>query len=79
MFAAKEAIVSKRDTYTYDFKVGNKIVHSGITKDLDRREAEHKTRWPKGHIVKVGAAKTEEGAREWETTKQKTITPRRKK
>jgi len=68
----------KRDTYTYDYKVGNKIVHSGITNDLERREAEHQQRWPKGHIKKVGAAKTEEGALAWEETKQKTITPRRK-
>lgn len=28
----------KRDTFTYDFKVGNRIMHSGITKDLERRE-----------------------------------------
>ena len=60
-------------------KIGQKIVHSGITNDLDRREAEHKDRWPKGHIVKVGAAKTEEAAIAWEETKQKTITPPRKK
>ena len=71
--------MKKRDTYTYDFKVRNKIVHSGITKDLERREAEHKRRWPNGRIVKVGAAKTEDKARAWEETKQKTITPRRKK
>lgn len=69
----------KRDTYTYDFKIGNKIVHSGITNDLERRETEHKNRWPNGHIVKVGAVKTEEGARAWEETKQKTITPPKKK
>lgn len=68
-----------RDTYKYDFKVGNKIVHSDITNDLERREQEHKLRWPNGHIVKVGKATTEEAARKWEETKQKTITPPRKK
>ncbi len=68
-----------RDTYKYDFKVGNKIVHSGITNDLERREQEHKQRWPSGHIVKVGRATTEEGARKWEETKKRTITPARKK
>ena len=68
----------ERDTYTYDFKIGNKIIHSGITKDLDRREEEHQQSWPKGHIVKVGVAKTEEGALAWEETKKKTITPRPK-
>ncbi|NOX65051.1 MAG: GIY-YIG nuclease family protein [Chlorobi bacterium] len=71
--------MKKRDTYTYDFKVKNKIVHSGITNDLERREAEHRQRWPGGRIVKVGTAKTEDSAREWEATKRKTITPRLKK
>lgn len=71
--------MKKRDTFTYDFKVGQKIVHSGITDDIERREMEHKERWPKGHIVKVGVAKTEEAALAWEKTKHKTITPPRKK
>ena len=31
-----------RDTYKYHFKKGNKIVHTGITNDLERREQEHK-------------------------------------
>lgn len=70
--------MTKRDMYKYDFKVGQKIVHSGITNDLERREAEHRQRWPEGRIVKVGNATTEEAAREWEKTKQKTITPPRK-
>lgn len=68
----------KRDTYTYDFKIGNKIKHSGITNDPDRREKEHQQRWPSGHLSVVGRAKTEEGARKWEETKHKTITPERK-
>jgi predicted GIY-YIG superfamily endonuclease len=68
-----------RDTYKYDFKLGNKIVHSGITNDLDRREQEHKQRWPNGHIKKVGNVTTGEAALKWEETKKKTITPPRKK
>ncbi len=28
----------KRDTYKYEFKRGNKILHGGITNDLERRE-----------------------------------------
>jgi predicted GIY-YIG superfamily endonuclease len=71
--------MKKRDTFTYDFKVGNKIMHSGTTTDLERREAEHRQRWPKGHIVKIGVAKTKEGALAWQETKRKTITPPRKK
>ena len=55
-----------RDTYKYHFKVGNKIVHGGITDDLDRREQEHQQKWRKGHIKQVGRRTTEEAAREWE-------------
>ena len=50
--------MTNRDHLKYDFKVGNKIVHSGITTDLERREEEHKQRWPSGHIVQVGRATT---------------------
>ena len=71
--------MAKRDTYKYDFKVGHKIVHSGITRDLEQREQQHQQRWPTGHIVQVGRATTEEAARAWEGTKRKTITPPRKK
>ena len=54
-----------RDTYKYQFKVGNKVVHGGITKDLQRREAEHREKWPKGHIKQVGVRTTEDAARKW--------------
>lgn len=60
-----------RDTYKYDFKVGNKIVHSGITDDLDRREQEHQEKWPRGHIKQVGRRTTEGAAREWENKQRK--------
>ena len=70
--------MAPRNWKKYDFKVGSKIAHSGISKDLERREAEHQERWPKGHITQVGRATTEEAARKWEETKQKTITPPRK-
>lgn len=55
-----------RDTYKYEFKVGNKIVHKGITKELERREQEHQQKYPNGHIIQVGIRTTEEAAREWE-------------
>ena len=58
-----------RDTYKYHFKVGNKIVHGGITDDLDRREQEHQQKWPKGHIRQVGNRTTENAARKWEKEK----------
>lgn len=70
--------MSGRNWKKYDFKVGNRIKHSGITsRDLEVREAEHQQRWPGGHIVQVGRATTEEAARAWEGTKQKAITPKR--
>lgn len=55
-----------RNTYKYKFKVKNKIVHKGITEDLERREQEHQHKWPNGHIKQVGRKTTEEAAREWE-------------
>ena len=58
-----------RETYKYQYKVGNKVVHGGITDDLERREREHQRQWPKGHIVQVGRRTTEEAARKWEKGK----------
>ena len=63
--------MAPRDTYKYHFKVGNKVVHSGITDNLERREQEHQQKWPRGHIVEVGRRTTEEAAREWEKKQKK--------
>jgi predicted GIY-YIG superfamily endonuclease len=65
----------KRDYYTYEFRVGNATVHSGITRDPKRREQEHKQRWDTGRLVIVGRAKTEEAARKWAATRQDPFTP----
>lgn len=62
-------MAKRRDTCKYYFKEGNKIVHGGITDDLERREKEHQEKWPKGHIKQVGRRTTEEAAREWEEKK----------
>ncbi|MBT4936810.1 hypothetical protein HON22_02730 [Candidatus Peregrinibacteria bacterium] len=60
----------KRDTYKYQFKIGNKILHGGITNDLERREQEHQTKYgQKGHITQVGRKTTEDAARKWEDDK----------
>ncbi len=60
----------KRDTFKYQFKIGNRIVHGGITNDLERREQEHKqTYGEKGHIKQVGRRTTREAARTWEEDK----------
>ena len=58
--------MSARTTYKYCFKVGNKVVHSGITNDLERREREHRRRWPNGRIEQVGRRTTREDAWRWE-------------
>ena len=61
----------RRDTYKYHFKQGNKILHSGITDDLERREEEHQQKWSGGHIKQIGHRTTEDAAREWEKKQEK--------
>jgi hypothetical protein len=67
--------MKKRVYYTYDFKVGNTIVQSGVTRDPGRRELEHRQRWENGRLVIVGRAKTEESARKWEAAKIDPFSP----
>jgi len=50
----------------YVFKVGGQINHGGITTDLERREQEHRQKWPSGKIKQIGGPVTEESARKWE-------------
>ena len=59
-----------RDTFKYQFKVGNKIVHCGVTSDLGRRERKHRQKRSEGHIGQVGRRTTEEAAREWEMERE---------
>jgi predicted GIY-YIG superfamily endonuclease len=61
----------KRDIFKYHFKDGHKILHSGITDDLERRKQEHQLRWPSGHIKQVGRRTTEDAARKWEKKQKK--------
>lgn len=53
-------------TYRYRFRVGGRIVHRGITTDLDRRESEHRRRWPEGRIEQVGEPTSHREAWEWD-------------
>ena len=55
-----------RKTYRYHFKVDGRIVHSGFTIDLERRESEHRRRWPTGRIERFGPPTTHEEAWNWE-------------
>jgi len=59
-------VSQSRDTYKYHFRVRNKVVHRGITNDLDRRECEHRQNWPEGHVAQVGRRTTREAALRWE-------------
>lgn len=72
---------NERDTYKYAFKVGNKIVHRGITTDLEKRENAHQNSrqpWANGHIVQIGRRTSRDAALKWESEQQKTITPPRR-
>lgn len=62
---------TKRPYKKYDVVVDGGIVHSGITKDLDRRKQEHKGKWSKATVKQVGGSVTEKSARKWEKTKRK--------
>ena len=61
--------MTNRNTYKYQQKIGNKVIHGGITNDLERREQEHQQKWPNSHIKQIGRRTTEEAARQWEKDK----------
>ena len=68
-----------RSTYKYHFKIGNRIVHTGITNDIERREQEHKNTFgAKGHIKKVGRATTRDAALKWEGVQTRLGKPTRR-
>jgi hypothetical protein len=56
----------RRDTYKYEVRVGSRVVHRGITNDLDRRSSELRNRWPNSRIRQVGNRTTRDGALKWE-------------
>lgn len=55
-----------RDTNKYRLWQRRKVVHHGITNDLERREREHQERWPGSRIQKIGRKTTRLAARKWE-------------
>ena len=57
----------KRDTYKYHLKDGGKVVHRGITNNLDRREGEHQHKFPGTSIEQVGRRVNRESALKWES------------
>ena len=66
-------MATSRTIYKYHFKLGNRIVHTGITRDIDRREAEHRRKlgWGRGHIVQIGWRTTREAALQWEAEQRR--------
>ena len=57
----------KRDTYKYHLKQGDKIIRSGITNNLQRREKELQRDYgPDVYVHQVGRRTTREEAREWQ-------------
>ena len=66
-------------TYKYYFKQGHKVVHAGITNDLERREQEHqRTYGESGKIKKMGRATTLDAALMWEREQTKKGMPTRR-
>jgi len=57
---------SNRDTSKYHLVKDRKVVHRGITNDLDRREIEHQAEFPGAKIQKIGRVTTREGGLRWE-------------
>jgi len=68
-----------RSTHKYHFKKGHRIVHTGVTNNLKRREAEHRQTYGGGHIVKVGYVTTRDAALRWERTQTKRGRPTRRR
>jgi len=66
-------MASKRDTYRYRLKAGNKIIYIGTTNDPERRAREHKE--IKERHIKfevVGPKVTRDTAKKWEDDKLET-------
>lgn len=64
-----------RDTYRYQLWHSGKVVHHGITNDPDRRQSEHRERWPGCQLRVVGPAVSRETGLAWEKDQTKSITP----
>lgn len=56
----------ERDTYKYHVIKLRKIVHRGITDDIDRRAREHQQEFPKSRIKQIGRRTTRDAALDWE-------------
>ena len=66
-----------RTTYKYHLVQRGRVVHRGITNDLERREAEHQVRYPGGCIKQIGNKTTRGGALKWERQGGRRVSIRR--
>lgn len=55
------------DLYKYHLKLGKKVVHRGVTYNLQLREAQHQQEFPGSRIKQVGRKTTLDAARNWES------------
>ena len=58
--------MAEQDTYKYHLKKENKVVHRGVTNDLDRRQAEHQEQFPGAKIEQISRRTTRDAALRWE-------------
>ncbi len=57
---------TRNTVYQYHFKIGNKVIQTGLTGDIDWMEAELRDRHNgKGHMKQIGWRTTYEAARAW--------------
>ena len=59
-------MAEERDTFKYHLKDGKKVVHRGITNDLERRETQHQEEFPGSNIQQLGRRTTRDAALKWE-------------
>lgn len=64
--------MSKRGSYKYELKDGNKVLYIGITNDPERRDQEHRQDKEFGHMSIIGNRTTKEAAEKWEEDRIKT-------
>lgn len=56
----------RRNIYKYHLKKGAKVVHRGITNDLERRQLEHQQKSLGVKIQQIGRRTTRKAALKWE-------------
>jgi hypothetical protein len=63
----ERAIDPLGDTYRYQVFDAGKIVHIGITMDLETARDACKQKWPHGRFIQVGEKTSEATAKDWLT------------